>query len=350
MPEKKAFIFDTNFIIQNKGLSDVIENLKDDYNLYVTQLSIDERIAQQIRDRYVVYDEAEKLQKEYSSLLSFNFKKSKDEIKEYVKNGVQGIYKKAFSDTIIEYSTTSDSFKRVIQRASDKLPPFSNDKNASDKGFKDCILWFSILDFFKRNGEKEVLFITNDQGFLKNGEFLVDEFCKETGKNIEIQPMSFYKETLGLEKKETNPEDVAEKEIPNIDIIREKISTVVEDIRIVKYYNDFGFECWEKTFSTSKPFDKDYIQLVFEGLDSVINKHFLESSIQATEALGYDNRITNGYIEISIKALEELKKLYDDIKTRYPQYLDPLFEATAKILNSNYVEPITPLNDDDLPF
>ena len=70
MPEKKAFIFDTNFIIQNKGLSDVIENLKDDYNLYVTQLSIDERIAQQIRDRYVVYDEAEKLQKEYSSLLS----------------------------------------------------------------------------------------------------------------------------------------------------------------------------------------------------------------------------------------------------------------------------------------
>ena len=68
----------------------------------------------------------------------------------------------AFGDTIIEYSTTADSFKRVIQRANDKLPPFSNDKNASDKGFKDCLLWFSILDYFRCHGENEVLFITND--------------------------------------------------------------------------------------------------------------------------------------------------------------------------------------------
>ena len=148
MSDKKAFVFDTNFIVQNKKLTDVIDKLKDSYNLYVTQLSIDERIAQQVRERNVVYDEAEKLQQENLNLLSVHFKKSKDEIKEYVKNGVQRIYSEAFGDTIIEYSTTADSFKRVIQRANDKLPPFSNDKNASDKGFKDSILWFSILDYF----------------------------------------------------------------------------------------------------------------------------------------------------------------------------------------------------------
>lgn len=176
MSDKKAFVFDTNFIVQNKKLTDVIDKLKDSYNLYVTQLSIDERIAQQVRERNVVYDEAEKLQQENLNLLSVHFKKSKDEIKEYVKNGVQRIYSEAFGDTIIEYSTTADSFKRVIQRANDKLPPFSNDKNASDKGFKDCLLWFSILDYFRCHGENEVLFITNDQGFLKNKEYLIAEF------------------------------------------------------------------------------------------------------------------------------------------------------------------------------
>lgn len=350
MSDKKAFVFDTNFIVQNKKLTDVIDKLKDNYNLYVTQLSIDERIAQQVRERNIVYDEAEKLQKENTNLFSVQFIKSKDEIKEYVKNGVQKIYSKAFGDNIIEYSTTADSFKRVIQRANDKLPPFSNDKNASDKGFKDCILWFSILDYFKSYGEQEVLFITSDQGFIKYETYLIDEFKKATGKKIEIKSNSFYNELVESGKTvETKPDETIEKTIPNVEAIRERINALVEDIRNAEYYNHFGDECWERTFSTSKLFDKDYVRLVFEGLDSAIKKHFLESSIKATEVLEYDNRIENGNIEIPIKALEALKELYDDIKSRYAQYLDPLYEATAKILNSNYVEP-KQYSWEELPF
>ena len=45
---KRAFVFDTNFIIQNKNLKEVIENLnKNNYSVYVTQVAIDERIAQE---------------------------------------------------------------------------------------------------------------------------------------------------------------------------------------------------------------------------------------------------------------------------------------------------------------
>lgn len=47
---KTAFIFDTNFILQNSKLSEVVDNLKEDYNVYVTQVSVDERIAQQCRE------------------------------------------------------------------------------------------------------------------------------------------------------------------------------------------------------------------------------------------------------------------------------------------------------------
>lgn len=50
MDEKKAFIFDTNFIIQNQQLDEVIDNLDESYSVYVTQVSIDERIAQNCRE------------------------------------------------------------------------------------------------------------------------------------------------------------------------------------------------------------------------------------------------------------------------------------------------------------
>lgn len=50
MDEKKAVIFDTNFIIQNQQLDEVIDNLDESYSVYVTQVSIDERIAQNCRE------------------------------------------------------------------------------------------------------------------------------------------------------------------------------------------------------------------------------------------------------------------------------------------------------------
>lgn len=50
MDEKKAFIFDTNFIIQNQQLDEVIDNLDESYSVYVTQVSIDGRIAQNCRE------------------------------------------------------------------------------------------------------------------------------------------------------------------------------------------------------------------------------------------------------------------------------------------------------------
>lgn len=348
MSDKKAFVFDTNFIIQNK-LLEVIDNLQNDFVLYVTQLSIDERIAQQIRKNIEIYDEAEKLQKNNQQFFPIEYKKTKEEMKEYIKTGVQDIYNQTFKNTVIKYSTNSDSFKKVIQRASDKLPPFSNAKDASDKGFKDCILWFSILDYFKNNGQEEVLFITNDNGFLNNSEYLTNEFNSITGKSIEIKTIAFYNELLGKDnEKDEKKKEV--KEIPNIDILRDKIIDIVEDIRLVRCINDFGDEYWVNTFSTSKRFDSKYIKCIFDSLPNRINKHYLENSIEATEVLEYDDRITNGNEEIPMRALEELQKLYEEVKTRFPQYLEQLFEAIAKILNINYIEPNEVLEIDNLPF
>ena len=45
---KQALIFDTNFIIEHsKDLTAVVEKLSKTYEIFVTQLSIDERMSQQ---------------------------------------------------------------------------------------------------------------------------------------------------------------------------------------------------------------------------------------------------------------------------------------------------------------
>jgi len=42
---KKAFVFDTNFIIQNYNLNDVVKNLNEKgFVVYITQVAIDERM------------------------------------------------------------------------------------------------------------------------------------------------------------------------------------------------------------------------------------------------------------------------------------------------------------------
>ena len=41
MCKKKAFVFDTNFIIENLNLKEVVANLSEEFTVYVTQVSID---------------------------------------------------------------------------------------------------------------------------------------------------------------------------------------------------------------------------------------------------------------------------------------------------------------------
>ncbi len=53
---KKAFVFDTNFIIQNKDMTKVVSSLQDSFAVYVTQVSVEERIAHQCRELKDKYD------------------------------------------------------------------------------------------------------------------------------------------------------------------------------------------------------------------------------------------------------------------------------------------------------
>ncbi|MCM3292716.1 PIN domain-containing protein [Paenibacillus sp. MER 180] len=73
-------------------------------------------------------------------------------------------------------------FSSIVRRALNKLAPFSGLKGNSDKGFKDTVIWESILEFAEQN-KGNFIFITHDKGF---SEHLIGEFQEATGQCIEI--------------------------------------------------------------------------------------------------------------------------------------------------------------------
>lgn len=351
MEKKKAFVFDTNFIIQNRNLDDVLSQLSEHFSVYITQVSIDERIAQQCRMLRKDFDGVEEFKnKRISHFATITFKRTYEEECEYYQKRMQTKYEERFGDRIIPFSKNGETLSAIIERANMKLPPFSDAKDASDKGFKDCLLWLSILSYFKDNGEDEVLFITDDNAFRSRIEALQEEFRKETGKTIEICPNSHYKELRVSPKESISVPETGSEEVPNLDILREKIESTVDALRGIWGEDYYGNPEWSQTFTTSILFDKEYIRDIFASLQASIGNHLLERSIPASDVLDLDGRISDGTVEIPIQNLEDALKLYKQISKDLWAYSDQFFEATAKILNQNYRKPPASDTEDELPF
>lgn len=356
MAEKKAFVFDTNFIIQNQNLDEALDKLKEKFSVYITQVSIDERIAQNCRDLKAQFDEAEKCKVKFIHFATISFKKTYEEESDFYHKGIQTKYENYFGDHIIPFTKDGEMLTTIIDRANRRLPPFSAAKDASDKGFKDCLLWLSMLSYFKDNGEDEIIFVTDDKSaFRNNTEYLQKEFQEETGKNIEIHPNNYYKELLKQPEKpapETDPEKKP-KEPPNLDAFREEVEEAIEGLRGVDWVNYFGDPQWSQTFTTSVPFDKDYAKTFFAGLRRDIADHIFEKSVPASKLLDFDGRVIDCDTEIPMQNLEKALRIYQAVLSNYSQYSEQFFEAAAKILNRNYkAPPALPLDvsDDDLPF
>lgn len=357
MADKKAFVFDTNFIIQNKELDEALNKLNEQYTVYITQVSIDERIAQQCRDVQKKFDDIKQFEAKYSFYITIDYKKTFEEECEFYQKGMQAKYDDYFSDRIIPLRQDGETLRAVIDRANKRIPPFSSAKDASDKGFKDCLLWLSLLNFFKDFGEDTVIFMTDDKSAFGNyREILAEEFHEITGKTLEIHPNSYYNEILN----QINPPDQQEKintafkieEMPNLESFRAELEDAVSALCYIEYEDYFGNLQTERTFTTTVPFDKDYTKVFFEGLRSDISSHIFETSVPASKIIDFDGRVANGEVEISLKNLENALGIYQRVLSNYSQYTEQFFEAATKILNRNYISPevFEEINDDDLPF
>lgn len=74
-------------------------------------------------------------------------------------------------------------FESIVKRAFEKRPPFEGNDGTSDKGFKDALLWESILEYNSVNRDLDILLYSNDKLFCNE---LIDEF-KNQCKNSDIK-------------------------------------------------------------------------------------------------------------------------------------------------------------------
>lgn len=349
MPDtRRSFVFDTNFIIQNKNLNEVIENLnKNGFSAYVTQVAIDERIAQECVKQKGKYEKLASLSKETKDFATITIDKEYEEVENTYKTGMQKKYVEHFDKNIIPYSQDAEMFSKILRRAFMKIPPFIT--SGTDKGFKDSLMWLSMLDFFKTNGEDEIVFVSNDNGFKENATALCKEFKEATGKAIEIKDNSYYKGLL--DKDEESEEKHVSESLPDFAKIREDIEEVIDTLRWNVKEDYFGNENWYNTFVLQKEVDSSYMKVVFGGLKNTIKDHIFECSIPAFRVLDLDGRLADD-TGIPMKNVEAALRLYEDILKKYPDYIEQFYTAAAVIINRSYQAPMQTFenSDEDLPF
>lgn len=341
--EKKAFIFDTNFILQNKQLNEVVEKLKDDYVLYVTQISIDERINQVCKEVQKEYDLIEDKKKAWENYATISVTRDFKIYSSIISKTMQKNYDNLFKNCVIPYAKSAKTFETILDRAYKKVPPFK--EGESDNGFKDSLMWVSIMDYFKEKGPKSVLFLTDDKGFLKQKEKLVEEFNNFTSKSIQIENNEYYKlmgQTAKEEKKEKIKLDYKE--------IREKIDKVLYNICwTTAYDNDWG-EYNVRTFVVRKKVDCQYVKIILSQLKDFVDKHIFTTKVRASDFLELDNRVEEDNYPIMMNYVEEFKELYEMIMKDFSDYEEQFYIAVAKIINDNYEYKKNYIDYNNLPF
>ena len=203
----------------------------------------------------------------------------KTKIKEYKDDIQQGM------SEVIEIQNASNSrFRSIIDRAFGKRPPFEGKDKKSDKGFKDALLWESILEFALNQPKSEIIYYSKDNAF---GEFLIQEFSEVVDKS-----------SLFICKNENEVKLRLEAWAQEIDKYSyQPIESFDENKEIIDWLNS-----------------EDFFRQITEGNFDFIERGRLINSVSAylinmnaIECLSSNEEILNYYIELTLKLIYKFK-------------------------------------------
>lgn len=156
------------------GTHDLLDKCKLDYCRIVLK-----ELSKQIEESYgkdlTILEKFKSINEKTIEIENKFVKNIGTEIEEYIKSE---------NGNIIEIPTTSESYRKIIDRAVNKRKPFCGNKGDSDKGFKDAIQWESILKYAKESKSKEYIFLTENKNDFT--EELEKEFKEITKKHLKI--------------------------------------------------------------------------------------------------------------------------------------------------------------------
>lgn len=206
---------------------------------------------------------------------------------EYIKTKIEE-YKKEISEglnEVIEIPIASNNrFESIVNRAFSKLPPFEGKDKKSDKGFKDALLWESVLEFALKHRNSKIIYYSKDNAF---GEFLLNEFAENISDS-----------SLFICKNESEVKARLEEWAKEIDKYSyQPIEDFDENKEIVDWLNSEDF----------------LVQIIDRNFDLVEKGRLITStaahliSIDNIESLDSDENTIEYYIEAVLQFVYELK-------------------------------------------
>lgn len=196
---KIGFITDTNILTKKQGddksklyeqekfldYMDFFINYIDDLNsmkqtdelTYLMPETILEELSCQ---KVEAYNEKYKILSDKYKCMQYGLKGElpKNNIQEVVKNE-----KKFYSNkvAIIKLKYQNKVYRELVTEALNKLPPFdkSEEKRKSDAGFKDALIWKTILHSEEIDNYNLIYYFSGDSIFEKNQDYLIKEFEKK---------------------------------------------------------------------------------------------------------------------------------------------------------------------------
>ena len=329
--------FDTNYIIENKDkIKTIILDIKEKYELFITKIVIEEVKGQKVRQTLKSYNNLiEKINdaKKENSWLNIIDKTDIEKITCEQEKELESWLTKVFDGKIIDINY-NNLLEIVLERCKYKKPPFNNEENSSDKGFKDSILFLTILQFMQNNEFDEIYLFTNDKVINKFKDDLEKEFYEITNKKIHIidgNEKDIYTE-LEIDKQENksdlkqeNDNEIFPETLPKVKNIREQTRQLLNNI-----FSDFEIDNnWD--FTTWKKVELDDVKKIMDELDQLINKYIFLDKID----INYIFDVQASKANIKINDLESLSNLYKEMNTEEKH---ALYYAIVSKFNSYYQE------------
>ena len=351
---KKIIIFDTNFLVANTGkINEIVPKLeKHNYYVYVPQLVQEEYINIQLRKIKELYRKIENI-KNNNAFLNLKYE-SEEKVLRWNEIGYNKSFKEYFKNNIIEYDK-NNILDKVLKRNKYKEPPFYDEPNSSDKGFKDTIVWLSLKEFINNYENEETYFyyITSDNGFIKYKSVLEKEIENKYFEIVDIKDVNklYSKFEIELEKEDAE-KNIFESDINevNLDEAREKINNLMWEFNNYVYEDCFGNESIENRYEIRKIISYNETEKFLDRITKVLQNNIFRKTINPEYVFPYDCQAYSNGHEIDIDTLKEIDKLYNQIsRTKYKK---AFITFIMQKINENKVEEVSFINteDDDLPF
>lgn len=352
---KNIVIVDTNFLINNTGnIKEIIEELtSNDIEVYVPEIVKEEFINIQLRKLEETYNKLESLKKS-QKIIDLKYRK-KELSRKMVEDAYDKIFENNFNDKIIIYNR-EEMLNRVLQRNRYKQPPFYNESNSSDKGFKDTIIFLTVLDFiidFK--DEANFYFITSDNGFIKYKKEIEKEIFEKSIKNITIldgkDKNKLYKELNIVENQQIQQdeqENIFSKKEIDIEEIRKQINNLMDKFTWATSFDFYGNEQEVRRFDISNYISSDDTEKFLNSIDDVLEDNIFRNTILIEAFFETEDWVFSKY-SIDIDTMKEISQLYKTVKDT--KYKEAFVKYVSQRINENKVTNMfTTDSDDDLPF